>query len=73
MEQKTWMKDVISIIKIVVGCFIYALSVVWFIDPAGVIPGSVTGIGIVVKVVTGFPIGQLNLIINKPLFLENAA
>ena len=69
MEQKTWMKDVISIIKIVIGCFIYALSVVWFIDPAGVIPGSITGVGIVVKAVTGFPIGQLNLIINIPLLI----
>lgn len=58
-----------NILKIVTGCFLYALSVVWFIDPAQIIPGSVTGIGVVVKALTGFPIGVLNLLINIPLVL----
>lgn len=58
-----------NILKIVTGCFLYALSVVWFIDPARIIPGSVTGIGVVVKALTGFPIGVLNLLINIPLVL----
>ena len=59
----------LSIAKIVLGCFLYSLSVVWFIDPVQIIPGSVTGIGVVVKALTGFPIGMLNLIINIPLVI----
>lgn len=59
----------IAILKIVVGCLIYALSVVLFIDPIRIIPGSITGIGVVVKAVTGFPIGGLNFIINIPLVI----
>ena len=59
----------IAILKIVIGCLIYALSVVLFIDPIRIIPGSITGIGVVVKAVTGFPIGGLNLIINIPLVI----
>lgn len=55
--------------KIVAGCFLYALSVVLFIDPAKIIPGSVTGIGVVVKTLTGFPIGLLSIIINVPLVI----
>ena len=59
----------IAICKIVAGCFLYALSVVLFIDPAKIIPGSVTGIGVVVKALTGFPIGILSIIINVPLVI----
>ncbi len=59
----------IAILKIVIGCLIYALSVVLFIDPIRIIPGSITGIGVVVKAVTGFPIGGLNFIINIPLVI----
>ncbi|MGN0357552.1 MAG: YitT family protein [Blautia sp.] len=61
--------EIINIAKIIIGCFIYAISVVWFIDPVHIIPGSVTGIGVVVKAVTGFPIGGLNFIINIPLVI----
>ena len=51
------------------GCVLYSLSMVWFLDPAQIIPGSVTGIAVVVKALFGIPIGALNLIINVPLVL----
>ena len=51
------------------GCLIYSLSVVLFIDPLHIIPGSVTGIGVVIKALTGFPIGMLNMIVNIPLVI----
>lgn len=62
-------KEGTAIFKIVLGCFLYALSVVLFIDPAKIIPGSVTGIGVVVKALTGFPIGVLSILINVPLVI----
>ena len=58
-----------EIIKITIGCVLYALSVVLFIDPAKIIPGSVTGVGVIVKALTGFPIGVLSIIINVPLVI----
>lgn len=61
--------EAMAICKIIAGCFLYALSVVLFIDPAKIIPGSVTGIGVVVKALTGFPIGILSIIINVPLVI----
>ena len=69
MQKKPWKKDAIAIAKIVIGSILYALSVVWFIDPVHIIPGSITGIGVVLKAVLGFPIGQLNFIINVPLVI----
>lgn len=62
-------KTQIEILKITMGCVLYALSVVLFIDPAKIIPGSVTGIGVIVKAMTGFPIGILSIIINVPLVI----
>lgn len=58
-----------EIIKITIGCVLYALSVALFIDPAKIIPGSVTGAGVIVKALTGFPIGMLSIIINVPLVI----
>lgn len=69
MNRISWKEEGIAITKIVIGCFIYALSVVWFIDPAQIIPGSVTGIGVIVKALCGFPIGTLSIIINVPLVI----
>ncbi len=69
MQNKPWRNDAIAIAKIVIGSVLYALSVVWFIDPVHIIPGSITGIGVVIKAVLGFPIGQLNFIINVPLVI----
>lgn len=69
MQNKPWRNDAIAIAKIVIGSILYALSVVWFIDPVHIIPGSITGIGVVIKAVLGFPIGQLNFIINVPLVI----
>lgn len=68
-NQINWRTEVISLIELFFGCLIYSLSVVLFIDPVKIIPGSVTGIGVVVKALTGFPIGALNFIINVPLVI----
>lgn len=69
IDNKMLRQEGLAIGKILVGCFLYSLSVVWFIDPAQIIPGSVTGIGVVVKALTGFPIGMLNFLINIPLVI----
>ncbi len=42
-----------EVLWIVVGCILYSLSVVWFLDPAQIIPGSVTGIAVVTKALFG--------------------
>ncbi|MDO5409639.1 MAG: YitT family protein [Lachnospiraceae bacterium] len=70
MNMQEFLKnDGKAIVKIVIGCILYSLSVVLFLDPVSLIPGSVTGIGVVVKALTGFPIGMLNIIINVPLVI----
>ncbi len=58
-----------ELLLIVVGSILYALSVVLFIDPIHVIPGSVTGIAVITKALFNTPIGVVNLVINIPLIL----
>lgn len=54
---------------LLVGCALYALSVVLFMDRIHLIPGSVTGIAVIVKALFHFPIGAVNVAINVPLIL----
>lgn len=58
-----------ELVMIAAGSILYALSVVLFIDPVHIIPGSVTGIAVVVKALFDIPIGVLSIIINVPLVL----
>lgn len=58
-----------EVLWIVIGCILYSLSVVWFLDPVQIVPGSVTGIAVVTKALFGIPIGVLNLVVNIPLVL----
>ena len=70
MTGTTPQKQILTeLLYILVGCILYALSVVLFIDPVHIIPGSVTGIAVIVKALFNTPIGVLNLVINVPLIL----
>lgn len=61
-----WLQDIIIIL---LGCFIYAISINCFTDPNNISPGGVIGIGQLVGDLTGFPKGLFCLIINIPIFL----
>lgn len=56
---------------IILGSTIFSLSVVWFADPAGLVIGGISGIGIILKSISGglIPIFITNLVFNIPLFL----
>ncbi len=63
----------IDILVIAIGSFIYAISVVVFLDPNKVAPGGVTGIAMVLNYAFPFlPLGVLIIVINIPLFFAGA-
>lgn len=51
------------------GCLLVALSVVWFLDPYKIVPGGITGLGIVMYETFGIPLGTTILIFNIPLII----
>ena len=55
---------------ILAGSFIFSVSVAWIASPLGLVSGGVSGVGIVVKEVTGIiPIALTSFILNLPLFI----
>ncbi|MDE6875720.1 MAG: YitT family protein [Lachnospiraceae bacterium] len=62
-------------IALVIGVFLIAASVNWVYDPAGMVTGGVTGIGISVKYLSGkflpveIPVWLTNLAFNLPLLI----
>lgn len=54
---------------ITLGCFIMALAVIWFLDPYKIVPGGLTGLGIVLYESFGIPLGTTILIFNIPLLI----
>ncbi len=62
-------------IALVIGVFLIAISVNWVYDPAGMVTGGVTGLGISIKYLSGkflpfeVPVWLTNLAFNIPLLL----
>ena len=55
-----------------VGTFLYALGVVYFINPSKFVPGGVTTLGILVNYLLPFvPIGVFVFLVNVPLFIAS--
>lgn len=55
---------------ILIGCILYALSVVLFTAPNNIAPGGVIGICTMINYVFDYlPIGTLNLVLNVPIFM----
>ena len=55
---------------IILGSFIFSLSVAWIASPLGLVSGGVSGIGIVVKEITGvIPVAVTSFVLNVPLFV----
>jgi len=55
---------------IILGCFVYAVSVALFSSPNDIAPGGVMGISILINhMLPVLPIGILSLVLNIPLFI----
>lgn len=59
----------LDIFVILAGTFIFAAGLYFFIEPANIAPGGVSGIALLINYVTGAPVGVLNAAINAPLIL----
>jgi len=64
--SKSWFRDAALII---VGTFILAVGIVFFIAPYKFVPGGVYGISIVIHHLLGTPIGMVSLCMDIPLLL----
>lgn len=70
MSIKLKAKQVIyEYIGLTVGALIMALALVFFLIPAKIAPGGVSGLAIVLNVLFNLPVGAVMLLFNIPLYL----
>lgn len=64
MKQKNMLQAILSVLTVIVGNMLYALTVKLFLLPAGLVTGGTTGIGLAVNYATGIPVATFVLIFN---------
>ena len=73
MLQKLTIRQLAEYLLIVAGTAVIAVSLQFFLDPDGMVPGGFTGIAIIVKELTkgivpdGVPLWVTNLVLNVPM------
>ena len=54
--------------RIVVGSLLYAAGFQFFLYPNAITTGGVTGVAMIINMLSGFPVGVMTMIFNIPLF-----
>lgn len=67
-QVKVYSKNVIEILLIVLGNLILSIGICAFITPHGIIVGGASGIGLLVKELTGIPMSYVVYLINIVMF-----
>lgn len=67
--KRKWYKKIFPYVGILLGTFLMALGLMFFLEPNTIAPGGITGLAIVIQKVTGIPIDVTNLAVNIPLFI----
>ena len=69
-ERKIIVKSYVKrYLLITLGCILYPVGVIIFLQAGGLATGGATGISLIINEVTGVPTGILSFIINAPLVL----
>ena len=68
-KQHRVLKVFLDVFVILAGTFIFAAGLYFFIEPANIAPGGVSGIALLINYVSGAPVGVLSALINIPLIL----
>ena len=62
-------QDVISLLKIIIGCAVSGAAFSFLIYPNNIVSGGLTGIAQILNLLTGLPVGVMLVVMNIPLFL----
>lgn len=68
MQRSPIARRILDGVYFLFGSLLFAVSVNVFTAPNGIAPGGATGAAILLRTLTGLPVGLLNLLINIPLF-----
>lgn len=66
-RPRRWRDEVLSIVLMTAGVAFMVLALTMFLSPAGIAPGGVSGIAVILDAALGWPIGLVILALNVPL------
>ncbi len=69
ISKKQVLEGIVKILKIMIGAAIYAIGIQWFFRPASMVSGGVTGISMIINLMTKLPVGIGIIILNVPIFI----
>lgn len=70
MDKRKFYTELKGYLGMIVGCIFYALSIVLFLEPCGIVAGGVTGLSTLFHLLNEkIPIGLISVAINIPIFL----
>lgn len=69
MERISIKKTAQDLLYFSAGCAVYSAAVEMFISPAALTPGGISGLGMLLELKTGIPIGLTVFLLNLPLLL----
>lgn len=70
MDKQQVLTELKGYLGMVVGCISYALSIVLFLEPCGIVAGGVAGLSTLIHILNkSIPIGLISIVINIPIFL----
>ena len=70
MNKQKILREVNGYLGMLIGCIFYALSIVLFLEPCGIVAGGVTGLSTLLHLLNEeSPIGMISIVINIPIFL----
>ena len=55
--------------KIIIGAAIWAVGIEWFFTPVQMVSGGITGVAMIVNMLTDIPVGVLMILFNIPIFI----
>ncbi len=70
MEKQSVKRELLGYFSMVLGCVFYALSVVLFLEPCGIVAGGITGLSTLFHLLNEkLPIGMITIALNLPIYL----
>lgn len=69
MKRSRLSDEIIKYAVIVLGTFMYAVGFEFFLYPNAIVVGGVSGIAMIINMLTELPVGVLTIIMNIPLFI----
>lgn len=54
-------------VSVLIGAFIYAVSMVSLVKPVHIAPGGATGVALMLNYLFGLPVGAMSFFVNVPL------